>query len=165
MEEQTQLIPLKDATKAVEDMTRRVALLYIAFARTLIDELGEEKGQEIIRKAVWEYGRRIGEATRKRVEAKGLEPLPENFNTGSDLSPIGFQTTNVRIGGEVRSRIFNCALAQVWKEYGEEKLGNLYCQVDPAKMQSYHPNATIVHTRNVLWGDDLCEMATRNIDQ
>ena len=39
------MIPLADAEKAVNDMTRRVALLYLSFARTLVDTFGEEEGR------------------------------------------------------------------------------------------------------------------------
>ena len=150
-----------EAAQAVNQMTRRVALLYLAFACTLVNEMGEEQGRALIQKAIWEYGTRIGQATRQRVEALGFDPSPENFNRGSDLSPLGFASRTVTVDGETRSQTFSCALADVWNEYGELELGNLYCQVDPAKMQAYNPSATMVHTRKLLWGNECCEIAVR----
>jgi len=157
------MIPLEEATQAVNDMTRRVALLYLSFARTLVDTFGEEQGRELIAKIMRDYGTRIGQATRKRVEALGLEPTPENFNRGSDLSPIGFNAGTAMVDGEVRRRVYGCVLAEVWREYGETELADLYCLVDPAKMEAYNPEYTMTHTRKVLWGDECCEMATRKI--
>lgn len=157
------MVTREEAARAVEQMTRRVALLYVAFARLLVDELGEERGRELIRRAVWDYGKRIGEATRLAVESRGLPPTPENFNAGSDLSPLGFELEAVAADGEARTRIFNCALAQVFAQYGEEDLGKLYCQVDPAKMQAYFSGATIAHTASVLDGAPYCEFATRSL--
>ncbi len=158
-------VPLDEATKAVNDITRRVALLYLSFARTLVDTLGEEQGRELITAAMRDYGTRIGRATRARVESMGLEPTPENFNKGSDLSPLGFDAGVANVDGEMRRRVFGCVLAEVWREYGEEKLADLYCLVDPAKTEAYNPDYTLVHTRKVLWGDECCEMATRRIQK
>jgi hypothetical protein len=157
------MIPLEQATQAVNDMTRRVALLYLSFARTLVDTLGEDQGRALIAQIMRDYGTRIGRATRERVEALGLEPTPENFNLGSDLSPIGFHAGVAEADGEPRRQVFGCVLAEVWRAYGEEELADLYCLVDPAKMEAYNPDFTMTHTRKVLWGDECCEMATRRI--
>ncbi len=155
------MIPLADAEKAVNDMTRRVALLYLSFARTLVETFGEEEGRALVAKIMRDYGTRVGRSTRARVEALGLEPTPENFNKGSDLSPIGFHAGVAEVDGEKRRQVFGCVLAEVWREYGETDLADLYCLVDPAKMEAYNPDFTMVHTKKVLWGDECCEMATR----
>jgi len=39
---------------------RRLALLYDHFSRVLIDELGEEKGKELIQKTIKNYGDECG---------------------------------------------------------------------------------------------------------
>jgi len=155
------MIPGDAARQAVEDMSRRVALLHLSYARRLVQELGEERGKELIKRAIWDYGTRIGEQTRARVEALGLEPTPENFGKGSDLSPLGFDHSRTTVEGEARTQLFGCVLAEVWKKYGEEELGGLYCLVDPAKMQAYDPGSTMVHTRKIPDGDVYCEMAVR----
>jgi len=155
------MIPSDAARQAVEDMSRRVALLHLSYARTLVRELGEERGRELIRGAIWDYGTRIGEQTRARVEALGLEPTPENFGKGSDLSPLGFDHRRTTVDGEARIQSFGCVLAEVWQKYGEEELGGLYCLVDPAKMQAYDPDWTMVHTNKIPDGDEYCELVVR----
>lgn len=164
MENQEAAIPADEARKAVEDMTRRVGLLHLCFARLLVDELGEERGRELIEKAVWDYGTRIGKNTRDRVVALGLEPTLANFDKGSDLSPIGFNHRTEVVDGEQRYQSLGCAMADVWREYGEEELGALYCLVDPAKMQAYDPDWTMVHTKKIPYGDECCEIAVRPVD-
>ena len=155
------MIPSHGARQAVEDMSHRVALLHLSYARTLVQELGEERGKELITRAIWDYGTRIGEQTRARVEALGLEPTLENFGQGSDLSPLGFDHQVTTVEGEERTQVFGCVLAEVWKKYGEEELGGLYCLVDPAKMQGYDPGWTMVHTKKIPDGEEYCEMAVR----
>jgi L-2-amino-thiazoline-4-carboxylic acid hydrolase len=156
-------VPASEARDAVQNMSRRVALLHLCFARTLVDELGEEKGRELIRKAIWDYGTRVGKQSRRRVEAMGLDPTIENFAKGSDLSSIGFDSQQIVIDGEPRSQSAGCVLAEVWHEYGEDELGSLYCQVDPAKVQAYHPAWTLVHTKKIPDGDECCEQAIRRL--
>jgi hypothetical protein len=156
-------VPYEEARQALEDLSRRLGLLHICFARTLVDELGEEKGRELIEKAIWDYGTKIGILIRERVMAQGLEPTLENFDKGSDLSPIGFDHRTEVVDGEQRYQSLGCALADIWREYGEEELGGLYCLVDPAKMQAYHPNWTMVHTARIPEGDECCEIAVRPV--
>ena len=157
-------VAIAEAEKAVHDMTRRVALLHLAYARTLVDELGEERGNQLIKQAIWQYGSWIGEQTRRRVEELGLEPSVQNFSKGSDLSPLGFDNQPAVVDGEERTRAFGCVLAEVWDEHDERDLGGLYCLVDPAKMQAYDAGHTMVHTKRVPEGDPFCEFAIRPTD-
>lgn len=159
--DESQVVPIEEARQGVRNMSRRLGLLHICFARTLIDELGEEKGRELIERAIWTYGTRVGEQIRARVHALGLEPTLENFSHGSDLPAIGFEGQSVVVDGEPRHQAFGCALAEVWAEYGEQELGGLYCLVDPAKMQAYNPDWTMVHTKKIPRGDECCEIAVR----
>ena len=142
-------------------MARRVALLHMSFARVLVDEFGAERGKLLVGRAIWLYGALIGERTKARVEEQGLEPTLENMDRGSDLSPLGFDGSGVVVQGEARTRMAHCPMAEVWREYGEEELGAIYCQVDPAKMQAYDPGWTMVHTQRIPDGDECCEMAVR----
>lgn len=158
-------VPYDEARQAVLDMARRVALLHMSYARTLVDALGEERGRALIERAIRAYGARIGERTRARVEALGLEPEPHNFARGSDLSPLAFPSEAVTVDGEQRSRSWICVLAEIWREYGEEALGSLYCGVDPAKMEAYNPAWTMVHTHKIPNGGECCEMAVRRRDE
>jgi hypothetical protein len=154
-----------EASKAVGDMARRVGLLHMCYARALVDELGEERGRALIQKAIWDYGTKIGEATRARVISMGLEPTLENMGAGSDLSPLGFGHLEVEVDGETRTRLPACTIAEPWLAHGEEELGGLYCQVDPAKMQAYDPDYTMAHPLKIPNGDPYCEIAIRPVDQ
>ena len=164
MGQERDTVPMAEARKAVQDMVRRVALLHLSYARTLVEELGQEQGRELITQAIWDYGTEIGRRTRQRVEELGLEPTVENLGRGSDLSPIGFEGGKTTVDGEPRSLVLGCPLAEVWREHGEDELGGLYCLVDPAKMQAYDPNWTMVHTKKIPNGDECCEIAVRPVD-
>lgn len=70
-------------------MLRRASLIYHFFYETIIDELGEEKGTEMIRKAVDAYGTHMGLAARRKADEKGLARTPENFEN------IGVKATHI----------------------------------------------------------------------
>lgn len=165
MSEQEEMITVSEAEAAVNALSRRLGMLHLAYAKTLVAELGREKALELIKKSVWAYGTQVGSETRARVEAQGLQNTPDNFKKGSDLSPIGFKPIKVEIDGEISARQFHCHIADVWKEAGEMELGGLYCLVDPAKMQAYNPEYTMVHLQKIPDGGECCDNVIRKIEK
>lgn len=162
---QKETISLEEAKQAVELTARRLGLLHLSFARTLVDELGGKKGNELIMKAIKDYGKRIGKEVREGVIKQGLEPVPENYGTGKskDLPEFGMHEgrENVEVDGEKRIRAYGCTMAKVWHEYGEDKLGRLYCYVDPAKYMAFNPNFKLLHIKALPDGDQYCELTVR----
>lgn len=154
-----------DAVADVRLMARRTALLYYYFAKTLVDELGEEEGKRLIAKAIWAYGEHCGRAVREGVEAQGLPPTHENYSKAPDLPKLGWETGSVTLDdGEQRPIVTYCPLAAVWQELGAEELGRMYCFVDQAKQHAYNPDDEFSHTKNVLDGDDCCEFCLRQVN-
>lgn len=158
-------ISVEEAKREVEMTAQRIGLLHLSFAKTLVDELGEEKGRQLILKAIKDYGKRCGERVRKGVIAQGLDPLPENYGVGGsrDLPEFGMheRRETVEVEGDRRVRAYGCVMAKVWKEYGEEKLGRVYCYVDPAKYMAFNPKFKQIHLKALPDGDDYCEFAVR----
>jgi hypothetical protein len=146
-------ISKSDATEQVVSMCRRLAQLYISFAKTLVEQLGQQRGRELILQAISRYGQGIGQMIRQKVEAQGLPLTIENYRKFSDLPSLGFTSKSFIAGGERRTRIDECILASVWKELGEEELGRLYCFVDQAKIEAYNPGFQYIHLKNSLDSD------------
>jgi hypothetical protein len=165
MKDEREMVPLDVAKQAVASVSRRVALLHLSYAKTLIEELGMEKGLELIAKAIREYGVRIGEKTREEVLSRGLQPTPENFSIGESyrLPPFGMhdKIEIVEVNNEQRMRVYGCMLARVWREYGEERIGRFYCYMDVAKFMGYNPNYKQIHVRTIPDGDPYCELVVR----
>ncbi|MFP4259293.1 MAG: hypothetical protein ACLFRE_09840, partial [Desulfovermiculus sp.] len=79
MEEQApQTIDKEEARQALASVSRRIALLHLAYAKAIINELGQEQGTRLISEAIKDYAVKIGEKTRAEVVAQGYEPSPEN---------------------------------------------------------------------------------------
>jgi len=160
MKEQT--ISREQALKEVVSMIRRTALLHYAYAKTLMEEFGEEKGKILIRKAIESYGKEVGKKVKEEIMAKGLNLSAENYQ--EDLPSLGWEIDHVVVEGEPRARVHFCRLADVWKEVDAVKIGRLYCYVDQAKFKAYNPNLECVHEKNILEGDPYCELAVRSKD-
>ncbi len=141
----------------------RVALIYHYFCETLTDELGEQRGQDLIRKAVDAYGDHIGKEAGNKTREKGLPLTPENYE--SDLPDIAWETETVVVDGEERIRVHHCPLAAEWLEWGDPRKARLYCSVDQAKMRAFNPDYEYVHVKNLLDGDPYCELAIRQVEK
>lgn len=160
MAEEKGMISREEALSQMKSMVTRAALIHYAFAKTLADELGEEKGKELTAKAIHLYGEIVGKRVKEKALAKGLPLTPENFQ--DDLPALGWpERERVEVEGEKRSRVHDCQLAKTWRELGAAQKGRMYCFVDQAKYQAYNPDLECVHVRNVLDGDPYCELAVR----
>ncbi len=156
-----ELIPQKEALQQVLITVERLAMLYYHFANTLEKELGREKGRELVAKAIAAYGREVGERHREKVIAAGYEPNCENFKKVPDLPGLAWSPRGmpkVSINGIEKSV---CPLAKYWIERGAAELGRLYCSVDQAKYAAFDPECECRHLKNVLDGDDFCQVVAK----
>ncbi len=160
MAEKREMITKEEAFQQVKSMITRAALIHWAFAKTLIDDLGEKKGKALAKKAIELYGKEVGRRVKDRTLARSLPLTRENFQ--DDLPDLGWaEREKVEVEGEKRSRVYTCHLARVWQELGVPELGRIYCFVDQAKYEAYNPELQCVHVKNVLDGDAYCELAVR----
>jgi len=137
-----EVVSLREAIREVETAITRVALLHLSFSKILVEEFGEEKGKALIVRSILEYGRRVGERTKQ-----GLPDLPK------------YGVYGVR----KNRRVYDCVFARIFREYGEQDVGCLYCYVDPAKTMAADPMRKVIHTTCAACGDDCCtfeEMST-----
>jgi len=160
---ETEMIPLEKAKSEVALVCRRLGLLHLAFALTLVDEFGEARGKQITLKAIKKYSRMIGEKKREVALSQGLEPNKETRGQFRDIPTIGMHdhAETVYINGERRRRAYGCVMAKVWHEYGRDDLGRLYCYVDPVSSMTFDPSSKATHTHTVPDGDEYCELTVR----
>lgn len=158
MYQEGEQVAKSDAAQQVRTAVIRLALMHIAYARTLVNELGPERGKELIIKAIMEYGRLVGERIRE-----GHQDLPD-YGLHDKYSYAGKEYFDRRERPEPANgkldfsqyAVFGCVLAKIFAEYGEEDLGSLYCYVDPAKTMSSNPTQKMIHTACELLGDTHC---------
>jgi len=163
MMEEQEFIPLDEARRQVALVCRRLGLLHLAFAEVLVAELGQEKGEKMVARAIKEYSQKIGEKKRDAALSQGLELTAESFSQVSDIPSIGMheRAEQIEVEGEKRHRLYGCVMGKVWQEYGKNQLGRIYCYVDPASSMAFNPQCKLVHTRALPDGDEFCELVMR----
>ena len=157
------LIPEQEAKEQVALACRRLALLHLAFAEALVEELGQEDGKRVAARAIKGYGRLIGEKKKERALERGMDLGPESFRSLSDLPSLGMhdKIEDIEVDGERRIRAHGCVMGRVWTELGEEELGGCYCLVDPSSSMAFNPDYKLVQLRSMPAGDPYCELVMR----
>ncbi|MHA2247257.1 MAG: L-2-amino-thiazoline-4-carboxylic acid hydrolase [Candidatus Hodarchaeales archaeon] len=143
MSEKIEKVPKEEAIKEVEAAITRLALLHLSFSKILIEELGNERGSELVIKSIMEYGQRINE-----IVSKG----------GSDLPKWGVYSSEPYQDENGRFIVSGCNLARVFKQFNELDLGRLYCYVDAAKSMASDPKKKLIHTTCEACGDEQCTL-------
>lgn len=154
-------VSLEEAKEQVKKVCIRLALLHLSYAKTLVEELGEEKGRQLIMRAIKDYGTRIGEQVNASVTAQGLQNEPVNYKEDLPFYGMHDKIEVVEMDGEKRMRAYGCVMGEIWNQLGEGELGRLYCYVDPAKYMAFNPNFKLSHLRTLPEGDDYCEFVVR----
>lgn len=156
-----EMMPVGEAREQILTMVERVAMVHYHFATIIIEELGEEKGRGLISRAIERYGSEVGERHRAKVIAAGLDPSCENYKAVPDLARLAWSPESLpRVEVDGRERRV-CPLAKYWIEKGSRDIGRLYCGVDQAKYRAFDPECECRHPRNVLDGDDVCQVVAK----
>jgi len=155
------MVLLEEAKEQVRRVCERLALLHYAFAKTLVDELGDDKGRQMTMNAIKRYSKIVGERVREKVKAQALDNSLENYKEDLPLYGMHDGRETVYVDGERRTRVTGCAMAKVWRELKAEELGRIYCYVDPGKYMAYNPSFKLIHYKALPDGDEYCEMAVK----
>ena len=129
---------ISEAENEVKVVTQRLALLHLAYAKTLVDEYGWEKGKRLILMSMKSYGVYVSNWMRAGHQGLPRYGFWERREGKPDL----------------------CELGKVMIEMGEPKLGVFYCLIDPAKTMAADPCEKMIHTKCMILGDDECEFVT-----
>jgi hypothetical protein len=156
-----QKVSLEEAKEQVKKVCRRLALLHLSYAKTIINELGEEKGKKLVLKAIKDYGIRIGGNVREAVKVEGKENNPENYKEDLPLYGMHEKTEKLNKNRKEIIRSYGCVMGELWRYLGEEQIGRLYCYVDPAKYMAYNPKFALVHKKSIPDGHEYCEFEIR----
>ena len=78
MATEPEMVTKEEAMEQVRRVCVMLCRLHLAFAQTIVNELGEKEGKRLILKAIKELGVRGGERTKAEVRAQGKENTPEN---------------------------------------------------------------------------------------
>ncbi len=158
-----EMVTKNDAKEDIKIIAKRLALVYYFFVKNLIEELGEEETERIVKKMIAQYGSYCGERVKEKVVGMNLELKAENYGKGKDLPALGWDISLVESDENSLTYEFgNCPFAEQWKELNFEKWGRLYCYIDQAKYSTFNSQLQCFHDENVLDGDKTCYIRLTN---
>lgn len=157
---------MKEGIPAVAKMADLWGKLYYAFAKGIIDQLGNEKGKELIISCIKKYAKMRGEAVAEYVKENNLSHNVENFVKYYDspwseiqkacLSTFPDQSLNASEGTTF------CPYYEIWRRQPDGKeIGLIYCEeFHKAMWKAYHPDLKVDQDKIMTRGDDMCTFAT-----
>lgn len=158
MTDNEEVVSLKDAIQQVRTAVTRIALIHLGFSKTLVEELGEKKGKELIIKSMIEYGKLVGKQISKGQQDMPYYGLHDKY-LYNDHEYIDTRKSPVPRDKDfdfTRYKVYGCMLAKTFRELDEEDLGRLYCYVDSAKSMATDLSHKLIHTACEPLGDDCC---------
>jgi hypothetical protein len=146
------------AGRYVTPMAALMGQMFAVFAKTVIDEVGLEKGEAVIQKAVEDFGITRGKRIAEKVKARGLPLSFKNFLVHMDLDTTAANASVPNIEGKDLTLTINrCFILDGARELGLGKYFHYYCRwIDRAILFGYNPDLTIEITKTLSGGDEAC---------
>jgi hypothetical protein len=142
------------------------ALLFAWIAKAVIERVGEQRGEAIIRKATRQYGEERGRRMALRARANKHVLSMINYIGYGEYKITGeFALNIIERSPNARVRIPKCPWHTTWKENGLLSFGRLYClEIDPALVRGFNPELRVDVNATLHNGAAQCEFVYYNAD-
>ena len=142
------------------------ALMYITFARELVDSFGDE-GREALVRAVRAYGRARGLRLRESHIMQGLPITLRSLFEHYDLPghPATEKERTEFTDSKLVSYTYVCPYERVWKSKDANDLGRIYCEnFHHAMWQAYRPDIDVQIPEILTVDDPHCRFVINQPD-
>ena len=149
---------MDDNKSDVAIMKDYYTLIYGFLAQRVIDSFGAE-GEQIVRRALRDFGKVRGTAHRERLLHYGLELNMQNLHIYDDLPGGDDQETCRQLfeKDDFYSDLNECDMYDLWKKYDLLGAGVLYCEeMHHAMWTAFHEDTVVVQEKILTRGDDMC---------
>jgi len=127
----------------------------VAFARQMIEELGEEQAYGILARAFEKMQLKNAAQLRERLGGNSLELLAEdNRRTAQALDNFDVLEATDR---HVALKITRCVAYEAFKALGLPEICRLYCESDHAYIKAFNPDMKLIRTKTIAAGDAYCD--------
>ncbi|HHT62947.1 MAG: L-2-amino-thiazoline-4-carboxylic acid hydrolase [Bacillota bacterium] len=129
-----------------------MAKMYYFLAKEMIEQLGKEKGEKAILRAIGKFGAARVQAMKDEARELGLDTdTLDTYRIVRDMPGTGWKT-NPNNSLEITF----CPMADAWEEFGEEgrEIGYLYCQIDHVLYDAF--GVDMERPLCLAKGDDRC---------
>jgi hypothetical protein len=142
------------------------ALLFAWIAKAVIERVGEQRGEAVIRKATRQYGEERGRRMALRAQAdKHVLSMINYIGYGEYKITGEIELKIIERSPHARVRIPKCPWHATWKENGLLSFGRLYClEIDQALVRGFNPELRVDVNATLPNGAAECEFVYYNAD-
>src|SRR5258708_32450771 len=133
------------------------AQVLVPLVKTLQAELGEERANAIVRKALGDLYRKIGEKWWRKQEARNLgEKMASAFDRFAAGDALDYEVIN-QAPDAFEINVTECRYAKFYKEIGAPELGFLLtCGADFRMAEGFAPDVQLTRTQTIMQGASHC---------
>jgi len=132
--------------------------LFASVAKAVIEELGPEKGEALLKKAIEEFGRARGRRIAAIVKGLGKPLTLKNWFIYGDTDPRNSNPQPIDIvNGDYLMKTGECVLWNTAGEFGLRDLSQFFCKyADEAVLEGYNPDIKLKKEYRYRTGKDHC---------
>ena len=134
------------------------AALFAFVAKAVIQELGEERGEALLKKTIEDFGKARGRRIAAIVRDLGQPLTLKNWLIYSDIDSVNFDPHPDLDNNDLVVKAGECTFWNAAREFGVGDYARIYCKyADYAIIEGYNPDIKLVlHDRHHLGNPDLC---------
>jgi L-2-amino-thiazoline-4-carboxylic acid hydrolase len=134
------------------------ARVLVPLVKTLQAELGEDRANAIVRKALGDMYRKLGEQWWRAQETSSLgENMAAAFARFARGDALDYRVVT-RSADAFEVDVTGCRYAQFYKELGAPELGFLLvCSSDFPMAEGFGPDITLTRTQTIMQGASHCD--------
>jgi hypothetical protein len=121
------------------------AQLFACVAKAIIERLGPEEGEAVLREGVELFGRERGRRIAQKVQAMGKPPTIKNWLIYTDIDSGNFGATPNIEDGDLTLEVDGCTFYDAAAEWGMQEYACIYCKyADYAILGGYNPDIKLM---------------------
>jgi hypothetical protein len=133
------------------------AQLFSCVAKYVIEKLGPEEGEALLKKAIEHFGEERGKRIADRVKAEGKPLTFKNWLIYTDIDSINFRPTVNVENCDFITKVKHCTFFNAVKEWGLEEYAKYYCKyVDYKILEGYNPDIKLILDERHTTGKSRC---------
>jgi hypothetical protein len=137
------------------------ARVVVPLVKALQEELGRERANQIVRKALDGVSRERGEAARSLLPGNPVEKVIASMPFFSGAGALDVDVVK-QTSDTFEFNVTACRYAEFYKELGDPELGFLLsCAGDAATAEGLSPDLVFERTQTIMEGADHCDFRYR----
>ena len=133
------------------------AQLFASMSKSIIERLGPEEGEELIKQAVEYFGKERGKRIAELVKGQGKPLSFKNWLIYSDIGGENFEFKPTIDGSDLVVEVGYCSFIAAAEKWDLGEYAELYCNyVDYAILEGYNPDVKLILEQRHKTGKNHC---------